>query len=54
MTDRERYSEYSEGVVTNDCGNEVSPFDDDYDYYKSELDNLTNPLSDDYNKYDNE
>ncbi len=54
MTQKERYRQYNEGIVTDDCGNEVSPLDDDYGYYKSELDDLTNPLSDDYNKYDNE
>ena len=32
----------------------VSPVDDDYEYWDSEQDALTNPLSDDYCKYDNE
>jgi hypothetical protein len=32
----------------------VSVTDDDYEYWKSELEHKRNPLSDDYNKYDNE
>lgn len=54
MTTRERCTQYSDGVVTDNCGVAVSPLDDDYYAYKSELDRLTDPLSDDYSKYDNE
>ena len=32
----------------------VSPLDDDYEYWKTVQDNLTDPMSDDYCKYDNE
>lgn len=32
----------------------VSPLDDDYEYWKSKQDALTNPLSDDYCKNNNE
>lgn len=51
---KERCSKFNEDIVTNDCGSEVSPLDDDYESYRSELEDLTSPLSDDYNKYDNE
>lgn len=40
--------------VHDDDGNEVSPLDDDYEYWKAENEDATNPLSDDYCKYDNE
>jgi hypothetical protein len=43
-----------DGIVYDDNNTEISPTDDDYDYWKSEQENLTNPLSDDYHKYDNE
>ena len=42
------------GLVYDDNNNVVSPVDDDYEYWKSEQEVLTNPLSDDYCKYDNE
>ena len=42
------------GFVYDDNDNYVSSLDDDYEYWKSEQDSLTNPLSDDYCKYDNE
>lgn len=42
------------GIVYNDNDNAVLPINDDYGYWKSEQDALTNPLSDDYCKYDNE
>ena len=41
-------------VVTTEDNVEVAVTDDDYEYYKQQLEDLTNPLSDDYNKYDNE
>ena len=43
-----------DGFVYDDSGSYVSPLDDDYEYWKSEQEALTNPLSDDYCKYDNE
>lgn len=43
-----------EGFVYDDNNTPVSPTDDDYAFWQSEQDALTNPLSDDYNKYDNE
>ena len=43
-----------DGFVYDDSGTEVSPLDDDYEYWKSVQDSLTDPLSDDYCKYDNE
>lgn len=51
---KNRIYKFSQGTVTTDTGCEVSITDDDYEYWKSELENKTNPLSDDYNKYDNE
>lgn len=39
-------------VVIDENGNEVSPLDDDYYYYKSMM--SQSPLDDDWNKYDNE
>lgn len=54
MTNKDRYRNFEEDIITDDSGCELLPLDDDYFYYKSELDNLTNPLSDDYCKYDNE
>lgn len=41
-------------LVYDDNDNTISPADDDYEYWKSGQDALTNPLSDDYCKYDNE
>lgn len=43
-----------DGYVYDDNDNMVSPIDDDYEYWKSEQERLTDPLSDDYCKYDNE
>lgn len=40
--------------VYDDNGSYVSPTDDDYEYWKSVQESLTDPLSDDYCKYDNE
>lgn len=48
------YQFKNQNVVTTDDNVEVTPIDDDYVYYKNQLEDLTNPLSDDYNKYDNE
>lgn len=49
---KKRFS--GDGLVYDDNDSPVSPLDDDYEYWKSKQDTLTNPLSDDYNKYDNE
>ena len=43
-----------DGLIYDDKSNEISPLDDDYEYWKSVQENLTDPLSDDYCKYDNE
>ena len=43
-----------DGFVYDDNDNYVSPLDDDYEYWRSVQEALTNPLSDDYCKYDNE
>lgn len=43
-----------DGFVYDENNHRVSPLDDDYEYWKSEQDRLTNPLSDDYCKYDSE
>lgn len=52
---KERLFNYvEEDIVTNHEGDELQPTDDDYEYYKAELENLTDSLSDDYCKYDNE
>ena len=51
---KNRIYKFAQGIITTDSGCEVSVTDDDYEYWKSELENKTNPLSDDYNKYDNE
>lgn len=40
--------------VEDDNGCEVTPLDDDYGFWKTECEDLSNPLSDDYNKYENE
>lgn len=40
--------------VVDEYGREVSPYDDDYSFYKNEYDRRHDPLDDDYNKYDNE
>lgn len=50
--DKKRFSQ--DGFVYDDNDRMVSPVDDDYEFWKSEQESLTNPLSDDYNKYDNE
>ena len=39
--------------VYDDHRSIVPPLDDNYEYWKSEQDALTNPLSDDYCKYNN-
>ena len=40
---------YYDGQVIDDTGNEVSPLDDDYNYWKHWCeDTFENPLSDDY------
>ena len=43
---KKRFS--GDGFVYDDNDNVVSPVDDDYEYWDSEQDALTNPLSDDY------
>lgn len=43
-----------DGFIYDDNGDYVSPTDDDYEYWRSEQESLTDPLSDDYCKYDNE
>lgn len=45
---------YNDFDITDDNGNSVSPYDDDYEYWKQESERRQNPLDDDYNKYDNE
>lgn len=42
------------GFVYDDNDDYVTPTDDDYEFWKSEQESLTDPLSDDYSKYDNE
>ncbi len=55
ISNQERLFKFKESdTVTDTIGGELSILDDDYEYYKQQLENLTNPLSDDYNKYDNE
>jgi hypothetical protein len=55
MKNRDRISVYeSAEIVTDEHGCKLSPYDDDYEAYCGELEDLTNPLSDDYCKYDNE
>lgn len=51
MTDK-RFN--NDGFIYDDNNNYVSPLNDDYEYWKSEQERLTDPVSDDYNKYDNE
>lgn len=43
--------ELDEDVVRDENGQEVSPLDDDYDYYKHRQ---LSPLDDDWCKYDHE
>ena len=43
-----------DGFIYDDSGENISPVDDDYEYWKAEQNALINPLSDDYCKYDNE
>lgn len=43
-----------DGFVYDDNNNQITPLDDDYYYWKSEQESLTDPLSDDYCKYSNE
>ena len=45
---------FDDNTVYDDNGTEVSPLDDDYEYWKSEQEYYSNPLSDAYCKYDNE
>lgn len=40
--------------ILDEYGSEVTPLDDDYDFYKREYDSSHDPLDDDYNKYENE
>lgn len=44
----------NDGFVYDNNDNIVPPTHDDYEYWKSEQDAVTDPLSDDYCKYDNE
>ena len=44
----------NDGLVYDDNNNQISPLDDDWLYWKSEQESLTDPLSDDYCKYCNE
>lgn len=44
----------NDGFIYDENDTFVSQLDDDYDYWESEQEVLTNPLSDDYCKYDNE
>ena len=41
-------------TIFDDNGFEVSPLDDDYEYWKSVQESMNNPLSDDYCKYDHD
>lgn len=41
-------------TIFDDNGSEVSPLDDDYEYWKSVQEDLNNPMSDDYCKYDHD
>lgn len=41
-------------TIYDDNGTEVSPLDDDYEYWKSVQESLNDPLSDDYCKYDHD
>ena len=50
--DHRKFSD--DGFIYDDNGTYVSPLDDDYEYWKTKQEVLTNPLSDDYCKYDNE
>lgn len=43
-----------DGQIYDDNNRPVSPLDDDYQYYKSAQEDLTDPSSDDYCKYYNE
>ena len=49
-----KYKFPNQETVVDDNGAEVSPLDDDYEFWKTENERLTNPLSDDYCKYYNE
>ena len=48
---KRKFDESGMELVTDENGHEVSPIDDDYEYYKSQI---LSPLDDDYCKYDNE
>ena len=52
MDSKHKFS--NEDIVVDENGNEISPLDDDYVFWKSENERLTNPLDDDYCKYNNE
>lgn len=45
---------FDDDFVYDDNGCHVSSLDDDYEFWRSEQESLTDPLSDDYCKYDNE
>ena len=45
---------YNDDGVYDENGREISPYDDDYEYYKREQERRSDPLDDDYNKYENE
>lgn len=52
MNNVERVYYFTENdLVTSDTGEELSPLDDDYFAFKSELEDMSNPLSDDYCKH---
>lgn len=48
---KRKFDESGRELVTDENGHEVSPIDDDYEYYKSQI---LSPLDDDYCKYDYE
>ena len=54
MPDRKDKRFSGDGFVYDDNSNRVLPIDDDYEYWESVQENLTDPRSDDYCKYDNE
>ena len=47
--------DYPDDLIYDENGTEVSPLDDDYEYYKYLQEEVYgNPLSDDYCKYDHD